>query len=617
MHSSDKYRTLCCPFYASFARLSLIALLALLTACSTPAPQPRPTTEPVQLEAIEQGARDLERQAELAINPIEANHLRVLASLAWLREEQPDRAAVILDQIDTEQLSTEDNYRFLTIQLRVFLAESRLLEALEFNRASAPEGPATIEIMNQWLIASADTYYQNYEFRDAARTYYECGESAWINRQLCQQGLWSSLSNLGDSGLDELFNMERTPDFRGWVELARVAHLNLGDYTTQIEALQQWRRRYPNHAANRDMPAPLQNLQNLALSAPRKIAVLLPLSGPLESAGSDILEGVLSAYYASAARSAAPPALTIYDTESLPLNLLIEILRSENFDGIIGPLDRDRVETITNAARFGIPVIALNQLTTSSAENIFGIGLAVESEARQVAERAAREGHHTAIVMAPDSSGGNRSANTFADTWQELNQSVSAILRYTDDADRRATMLESALHIDQSNQRRSQLQGLLGKQLTFTPRRRSDVDMMFMAASPDQARQITPLMDYFYAEDVPVYGTSSIYEGSLNADLDRDLDDVKLLAYPWVFQSNAALSSLPDPDATISQASKSLQALGVDAYYLMRRFHQLQTYPEVVYQGLTGTLTPTLDGNIGRRMVWATFQAGRITQVGL
>lgn len=617
MYSLDCYRTCCSSFYASLRKLALVASTLLFVACaSSPPPVSAPSSEPAQLEVIEQSATDLELQAAMAADPYEANRIRILAALAWLSEGQPVRAEGLINQVDATLLQPTDNHRYHTVQLRIFLAEDRLLDALEFVRASNLTGNTGVEVLNQWSIASAETYYRNYQFTSAAQSYHECSEPIWSNRQLCRQGLWNALSNLDNAGLDALLEQERNPSFRGWIELARVAHLSLGEYAIQMEALQRWYRQYPIHTATRDMPAPLLDLERLAASAPRKIAVLLPLSGPLATSGNDILEGILSAYYASAAEPAEPPSITIYDTESLPLDLLVEIIRSENFDGIVGPLERDRVEALSKISRLGIPVIALNQLI-SQPESVFGIGLAVESEAQQIAERAAREGHHTAIVMAPDTAGGDRSSNTFVSTWQELGQSVSAILRYTENANERAAILASALHIDQSNQRRSQLQGLLGKQLAFEPRRRADVDMLFLSASPDQARQITPLMAYNYAEDVPIYGTSSIYEGRLNTDLDRDLDGISLLAYPWVFRGHENISSLPDDDAPSSQLSKSLQALGVDAYYLMRRFPQLQNYPGVVYQGLSGTLTPDRSGNIDRRMTWATFSSGRISQDGI
>ena len=59
------------------------------------------------------------------------------------------------------------------------------------------------------------------------------------------------------------------------------------------------------------------------------------------------------------------------------------------------------------------------------------------------------------------------------------------------------------------------------------------------------------------------------------AQLVNDLDGVTFLNYPWVFHTDPRLASLPDPTATLSQDLKSLQALGVDSYYLLRRFHQI------------------------------------------
>ena len=612
MYSSKRLKAHHRPFYAGLTSASLTALILVLGGCAAPAPQPSPTAS-VQFEVIEQSARDLARQADAALNPEESNRLRLMAAMAWLQEEDPERARFQLDQIDPGRLDAADQYRFQTLSLRILLAENRLLEALDFAQSQQLEVGVNAELRNQWLIAQADTFYLNNQFHQAANLYFSCAQEAWINQTACEQGLWTALSYLDDAGLDELQNQNPSATFQGWLDLARVAHLNLGDFSTQAEALSQWQRRYPNHSASRDLPAPLGDLNSMAALAPQRIAVLLPLSGRLESAGSAVLEGILSAYYASAVRASVLPSLSIYDTESLPLDLLIEIIRSENFDGVIGPLDRERVDQLVAAPQLEIPIVALNQLSGPIGTRI-GISLAVESEARQIAQRAARDGHHTAVLVAPNTVWGDRTTTAFASTWQEQDQAVAAILRFNGSSDQ-APLLESALHIDQSNQRRSALQGLLGKQLSFTPRRRGDVDMLFLAASPDEARQITPLLAFFFAEDLPIYATSSIYAGNLNTDLDRDLDGVTFLNYPWVFHTNPRLASLPSPTGTLSQDLKSLQALGVDSYYLLRRFHQIDAYRGVIYQGLTGTLTLAEDGNIERRMPWATFRSGRLVPV--
>ncbi len=524
-----------------------------------------------------------------------------------------ERSQFQLELVDPSLLGPFERASFNIVTAQLLLGRSELLEAREFALSTPAQANARSEPELNWTLVRSDILAAADHFSEAAQGYFYCSQPNWTNQALCRDQLWLSLTRASQSSLETLRSTGE-PDLRGWIDLARVAYLNLGDFTTQAQALAQWRQNYAAHSASRNLPGSLAQLDQMAASAPARIAVLLPLSGALAPAGNAVLEGILSAFYASASRAETPPHLTIYDTEALPLELLTEILRSEGFDGVIGPLERDRVDQLVNNSRLGIPVVALNQLSRP-AENAIGIGLAVESEARQIADRAALDGHHTAIIMAPNSAWGGRSANTFATTWQALDQSVAAVLRYAGSADQ-ASLLESALHLDQSNQRRSALQGLLGKQLNFTPRRRSDVDMVFLAASPDQARQITPLMAFFFAEDLPVYATSTIYSGSQNTDLDRDLDDVAFLNYPWVLQpTNPRVTSLPAATASLSQDLKSLQALGVDAYYLMRRFPQVLGYPDAVYHGQTGTLQLQSDGNVDRHMPWATFRAGRVASL--
>ncbi|HRE30628.1 MAG TPA: penicillin-binding protein activator, partial [Candidatus Berkiella sp.] len=66
---------------------------------------------------------------------------------------------------------------------------------------------------------------------------------------------------------------------------------------------------------------------------------------------------------------------------------------------------------------------------------------------------------------------------------------------------------------------------------------RQDVDVIVMAAPPAQARQLKPLFDFYYAEDVPVLATSSIYSGSQNPRSDRDVNGVVFCDMPWLLDT--------------------------------------------------------------------------------
>ncbi len=53
--------------------------------------------------------------------------------------------------------------------------------------------------------------------------------------------------------------------------------------------------------------------------------------------------------------------------------------------------------------------------------------------------------------------------------------------------------------------------------------------MVFLLSYPSKARQIMPLLKYYYAGDVPVYATSSVYTGGVNVMKDRDLNGIIFL----------------------------------------------------------------------------------------
>ncbi len=606
------------PFYARYAlAASASALILTLSACSSTPPATTQTRQqPATLEDIAQTAYDLARQADLVTDEITSNHYRVLAAEKWLQEGDLQQARYQIDLVDPLFMAEPDSYLLAITEVNLLLAENRPVDALELVRSNTLNfSEAGRGYLNEWYAASGQVFSSNGEFDRAALAYFQCQDSSRL-QEICQDGLWYSLNNADRIQLDNLQDIAMPEDMHAWLELAEVSQMNLGDLSTQSSALQTWQNRYRNHPAARRLPGSLANLESIAAKAPAQIAVLLPLSGPLSTAGNAVLDGVLSAYYASAAQQIRIPEITIFDTESLPLDLLFDIVRTGNYDGIIGPLERERVELLLDYNRLQIPIVALNRLPPASnrEQPILGIGLAVESEARQIVERASRDGHHAAILIAPNTAWGDRASSTFASNWQNLDNSLAAILHFSGTADQ-APLLESALHINQSAQRRGNLQSLLGKQLSFTPRRREDVDMLYMAASPDQARQLIPLMAFFFAEDLPVYATSNIFSGAENADLDRDLDDVIFLNYPWVFEPNPRVSSLPNPTEPLSQDLKNLQSLGVDAYYLLRRSEQLQKYPQTTYHGRTGNLYKSSDGNIERRMPWATFRGGLLTRV--
>ena len=161
-----------------------------------------------------------------------------------------------------------------------------------------------------------------------------------------------------------------------------------------------------------------------------------------------------------------------------------------------------------------------------------------------------------------------------------------------------------------SEQRARDIGDMLSAEVEFTARRRQDVDVVFLLArNGAEARSLKPLLAFHYAGNLPIYATSSIYNGVASAS-DRDLDDINLVEMPWL------LGSSPETRAELAAGNTGtytrLNALGADAYLLQSRFRQLQAGPDALLRGNTGLLTLNRDLQVERELPLATFDEGAI-----
>jgi len=171
------------------------------------------------------------------------------------------------------------------------------------------------------------------------------------------------------------------------------------------------------------------------------------------------------------------------------------------------------------------------------------------------------------------------------------------------------------LSIDQSEARMRALKAQLGRDLKFEPRRRQDVEFVFMLAFPVEARQIRPQLNFHRAAELPVYATSHVYSGKLDANLDRDMDGILFSDMPWVLGRASAQQELRTEIVRLwpefAEQFLRLYALGVDAYNLIPRLSQLHAYRYERINGETGSLGMDEAGRIQRQLLWARFTNGK------
>lgn len=429
--------------------------------------------------------------------------------------------------------------------------------------------------------------------------------------------IWQILASAPSGSLQAQSNLVDSYELRGWLELINVVINSQNNIEQQVRAVTAWQTRWNRHTASARLPQALSFAADLLNSRPESIALLIPLS---EAAGKAVAEGFMAAYYDARAQDQQVPEIRIYDTtgiiDILPLyNQIIET----GADLIVGPLRKDSVRQLQALPSLPIPTLALNYGDEGliNPENLYQYGLAPEDEIRQAVQLAWLAGHRVAAVMTPAGENYRRIRETFESEWRALGGDVVANAGFAGAS--YSDVIRQMMDVDDSEARAARLRSVVPRSnLVFTPRRRQDVDVMFLLANPSEGRQIKPAMAFHFAGDVAVYALPAIYDGAgydggTSTNVNRDLNGIVFIDAPWLLSGQDPLRKVV-ADAFQSGAGpvERLRAMGVDSYRLHTRLAQLANFPGISIQGATGTLTMRPDGSIKRELMPAQFVEGNI-----
>lgn len=523
---------------------------------------------------------------------------------AW-RQAEPLAA-----ELAGQDLQGEKRARLALMQARLAFHQGEPETALDLLPPEPEDGSATLlqqilEIrgqarwaVGQWPGAVAD-------LAAAAAT------GADPQRREQAEALWTRLTGAPDQILEGLAAAVLPPDAKGWVRLARLAR----EPAPRPGDLKDWRRSHPGHAAHPLITQRLTERWNRARQWPTQVAVLLPLSGPLASAGQAIQEGIAAAYFDLPRERR--PRLAFHDTAGDAAKAQ-EGYRSATQAGaqwIIGPLTRAAVEELAAQRELPVPTLALNHTLEDGPfpDNLYQFGLNPEDEARQVAERAILDGLQEAVILASDTALGVRLHQAFEDRFTSLGGVVREVGYYPPTATDFEALITQTLRIrplpedpdSEGDETREEA----------TPRYRQDVDLIFLAASPQQARLIRPQLRYHHAGALPVMATSHIYTAQPEPRMDEDLEGILFSDIPWVLEEAnprpQLMRRLEETGSGVARRLPRLVALGFDALHLIPRTGELARGEGAGYEGLTGRLHMDDRGRILRTLNWARFMDGR------
>jgi len=605
--------------------LFILVLSALLFGCAEKGVRP-PAEAPLDKAAQAQQALDsadyyqaigLYNQLATETLPPQRYEYQYRAALAMFRAGLSHQAAQTLEAIPFDSLSPplKLEHQLLSAELLLKRDPEQSLSLLQKPAVAEGQLPDHMELYARYHQLRARAFARLGKHLESGHEYIlrDLYLTDSTELEANQLAIWQTLSMLSPETLQQT-RLAPPPDaLSGWVELVKIAKnysLTPGEVQQRINT---WRQRYPTHPASEAVLNLLLERSKELSTRPGNIALLLPLSGRFASAGESILDGIFAAYYQDPMRNRIH--LKVYDIGERPeqaMNSYWQAL-AEGAEFVIGPLDKEAVGQLAKQEKLPLPTLALNYAGPATSENLYQFALAPEDEAYAVAERAWLEGYVQAAVMVPNSPLGQRLSQAFSQRWQELGGLVVAESQYNASNNDFSDPIKKLLNINDSDFRRRRVQQLLRESVEFTPRRRQDIDFIFLAAFPKQARLMRPQFKFHHAGELPILATSHLFSGEVERKADRDMNDIQFCDMPWTLNGpgpERQLRSSPALQVHGGQLQR-LVALGIDAYQLVSLVPMLASHPYERYRGETGSLHIDSQHRVQRQLLWARFDHGQ------
>jgi len=609
------------------ARILAWLSLAAMSACSLPTdirlPMPRPGTPatpapvtPVQVRpAIPPGTVNTPEQLwreSLGLPSPERENRQFDAVEALLDAGQGERARLWFEAIPLEPSTPLTTVRRALVEARLALYERRPNRANAILRQVGPLSALPPDLFAAYYLVLSQVQVDRGEPLAAADSLARRGRYLTTpdDVRANQARLWELLQSIESRPLREAALTTADPVLRGWLELALIGIDYAADPYRRDLAVSQWRAAHPQHPAT---DAVVRGTAANIVAGP--VALLLPISSRYADAAQAVYRGFLAMHEANG--DPAKPRVLLYDIGEDPAlapRFYEQALR-EGARTVVGPLGREAAERVAQSGGAALTLL-LGELPpgTPVAGSVYQIGLNPEPEAAAAAARAWYDGERQALVLAPDSAWGNRMAQAFAREFERLGGVIMETQSYAAAESDHTLPITRLLNIDESEARKNLVEATIGVKLEYEPRRRDDVDFIFLAADAQQGRQINPQLKFFRALDVPVYSTSHVFTGRPDPLYDTDLNGVIFGDIPWMVAAGGRMAALRQaiqnewPGAH-TQLDR-LYALGVDAYMLLPHLERMRRDPVARLDGASGALSVDSSGHVTRQLVWARFEKG-------
>lgn len=531
------------------------------------------------------------------------------AADAWVEAGETDRARTVVRSLGDIELSREDRYRAAVKLSMADVADNRPREALA--RLDVREEDIPSAVVPEFLRVRAEARFQMDDIVMGISDYQRLADySSGAERLEVLQTLWDRL--MGLPALPERETATGRPLVAGWLNLARAGQESWQRPDQFEDAVARWANLHRGHPAA-ELVDHLLSAHRERFRYPDQVALLLPISGRFGVPAEAVRDGFLAAHFSQP--DDRRPKVRVYDTagDAGQIEAIYQQAMDEGAGVIVGPLTRPELARLAQIER-PVPILGLNYLLDEEqgGPGLFQFGLHPESEARQVAERVTREGHRNSIAIVPESDWGYRMLDAYRESLEELGGELLDYETYHSGQRDFSGQLTRLLGLNRSQDRQRALASAIGDSLEFEPRRRQDIDAIFLASQDGQASLIRPQLRFHHAIGVPIFASSHVYRPGQAAD--SDLDGIRFADMPWSIAREGEARQTRQRVANLwpelFEQHGRLFALGFDAYRLVPVLTNFEHPLQPPLAAMTGVLSLDADNRIQRRLGWARFARG-------
>ncbi|WED21447.1 penicillin-binding protein activator [Vibrio sp. JC009] len=430
---------------------------------------------------------------------------------------------------------------------------------------------------------------------------------------LISDRIWENLSQLLPSELKGYAGEAEEWVMQGWLELALEAQRYSGNVPKLKSAIEAFIQSKPGHPAAMFVPAAIQEILDLEIIQPKKTTLLLPLTGKFAKQAQLVRDGFLLAMLDDKARD-EDAILSVIDTNRYSMEEIDAKLAEEQSDFIVGPLVKSNIEKmqqLQSQKAASTPMLALNlpnELDTSAGTCY--LTLSPEQEVTQAAEYLTEKGFKYPLILAPQGPLGERVTDAFTTEWKKKNITDVEVALFGTKAQLQQT-IDKVFGLKESQSRIVQMDNLLGIESENQARSRRDIDSVYIVAKRSELTLIKPFIDVAInpeAQPPKLFSNSMSNTGGKRQF--EDLSGVIFSDIPLLLNEDQLLNAqLNDLWPDQSNAQKRLQALGMDAYDLIRELPKMKVVPGYQLSGQTGVLSLGEQCIIQREISWAEHDA--------